>query len=501
MDGTAGCVYNDNCGNLAGRKAGERVEFNSMDFLLFFPLVSLLYFLLPQKVKWVWLLACSVYFYMCWRARYILLIGFSIAVTYAGALLIERLHKKGRRGPANWVLAAVLASNFAVLFLFKYYGFFSSVLAGASGGRLALPVLQLALPVGISFYTFQALGYAIDVYRGDLPPERNPFRYALFVTFFPQLVAGPIERATNLLPQFYQRHPFDYDRMKSGLVRMGWGFFLKVVIADRLAVLVDQVYSQAAEAPGWALALATVCFAFQIYCDFASYSTIAIGAAEVLGFRLMQNFNAPYLALSVKDFWRRWHISLSTWFKDYLYIPLGGSRRGTARTCLNLMAVFLVSGLWHGAAMTFVVWGGLHGLFQAAGVLWGRLRGPAGAKPLPAPLAWAGTFALVNLAWVFFRAEDIGQALTVLRRIFTAWGGALPGGLGLDAPDMAVGAAALALLFFADIRGQKKDLHGAVLALPLAAQWALYLGLIAAILLFGVYGPGYTTAPFIYFQF
>ncbi|WP_367925442.1 MBOAT family protein [uncultured Ruthenibacterium sp.] len=484
------------------------MQFNSIDFLIYFPIVTLLYFILPQKIKWIWLLICSVYFYMCWKAKYIILIGFSIIVTYLGALLIERLRKR-----SNWlaraVLTLVLLSNFAVLFLFKYYGFFSGLITEISQNAIALPIIQFALPVGISFYTFQALGYAIDVYRGDLAAEKNLFRYALFVCFFPQLVAGPIERATNLLPQFYERHTFDYDRMKRGLILMGWGFFQKIVIADRMAVLVDGAYEAYSTTPGSVLALATLFFSFQIYCDFASYSNIAIGAAEIMGFRLMKNFNAPYLSQSIKEFWRRWHISLSTWFKDYLYIPLGGSRKGTFRTCINILVVFLVSGLWHGAAMTFVIWGALHGFFQVIQTIWNKLnakRLSAGRRFLPPWIAQIATFLLVNLTWIFFRASSLEQAQTILKRIFTQWNGSLLTldtleTLGLDTPDLIVGILAIAILIAIDILSQKHDLRAGIMKLALPVQWLLYLGLIIAIVVFGVYGPQYETAPFIYFQF
>lgn len=484
------------------------MQFNSIDFLIFFPIVTILYFLLPQKVKWIWLLCCSVYFYMCWKAKYILLIGFSIAVTYLGALLIQ--HWKLKKPLLSKItLAGVLLSNFAVLFLFKYYGFFSELLAPVLKNQIVLPVIQIALPVGISFYTFQALGYAIDVYRGDLKAERNPFRYALFVCFFPQLVAGPIERATNLLPQFYERHSFDYDRMKRGLILMGWGFFQKIVIADRMAVLVDSAYAAYDTTAGSVLALATLFFSFQIYCDFASYSNIAIGAAEIMGYRLMKNFEAPYLAHSIKEFWRRWHISLSTWFKDYLYIPMGGSRKGTLRTCVNVMIVFLISGLWHGAALTFVVWGFLHGFFQVIQILWNRLNAQRLAEKgsfLPPWATQIGTFLLLNLTWIFFRASNLEQAGTILTKIFTEWNGNLLTletleALGLDLPDLIVGLIVVALLIGVDIVSQKKDLRAWVMSIPLPLQWTIYISLIVFIVVFGVYGPQYETAPFIYFQF
>ncbi len=343
--------------------------FNSIDFLLFFPLVTVLFFVLPQKLRVAFLLCCSMYYYMCWKAKYIVLIGFSIVVTYIGGLLIERFEKKTDKGLKKATLFFVVVSNLAVLFLFKYYNFFADTLAGVSGGRVLLPLLQFALPAGISFYTFQALGYAVDVYRGQLPAEKNPIVYALFVTFYPQLVAGPIERANNLLPQLKSKTSFRFENMRSGLLLMCWGMFQKLVLADRLALFVDGVYGQYQQANGAFLLLATVLFAFQIYCDFASYSNIARGAARVMGYELMANFDAPYLSGSVTEFWSRWHISLSKFFRDYLYIPLGGNRKGLPRTCINLMVIFLCSGLWHGANWTFVIWGALHGIARVVELL------------------------------------------------------------------------------------------------------------------------------------
>ncbi len=285
--------------------------FNSVDFLLFFPLVTALYFLLPHGARWVWLLLASYYFYMCWNARYALLIALSTLITYASGLLI---HRSGERQGLKklWVFLS-FASNLAILFFFKYFDFFldnlSAVLA-LGGIVLRRPGFDVVLPVGISFYTFQALSYTVDVYRREVEPEKNPFRYALFVSFFPQLVAGPIERSKNLLGQLYERHSFDPDRVREGLLLMLWGMFEKIVVADRLAMLVDHVYDNYAELPGAAIVVATVFFAFQIYSDFAGYSHIAIGAAQVMGFTLMENFRRPYLARSAADFWRRWHISL-----------------------------------------------------------------------------------------------------------------------------------------------------------------------------------------------
>lgn len=491
--------------------------FNSIDFLIFFPLVTLLYFALPKKVRWVWLLASSAYFYMCWKARYIVLIGFSIVVTYLGSLIIQALHKKHTRTSdrfAALALALVLLSNLSILFLFKYYGFFADTVLQLSQSKVQLPALQLLLPVGISFYTFQALGYCIDVYRGTLEAERNPFRYALFVLFFPQLVAGPIERAKNLLPQVSGTpQPFSFEEMRRGLLLMGWGLFIKMVIADRLALFVDVVYADIAQVDGAYLLVGTILFALQIYCDFNSYSTIARGAAQVMGFRLMLNFDRPYFSLSLREFWRRWHISLSSWFTDYVYIPLGGSRAGRARHLFNLLVVFFISGLWHGANWTFIIWGLWNGLWLCAETFYGkqvdllqnRLHGTARGVLLTVG-RWLYTAVLVLTGWVFFRADSLTIAVQALTRIFTHTHiGTLFSPttltLGLDAADWIVTGIALLILLFVDALSIKYDLREKALQLPLPLRWTVYLLLILIIAVFGIYGPEYNNAAFIYFQF
>ncbi len=320
--------------------------FNSFSYLIYLPVVAIIYFLLPKKLRNYWLLAASLFFYGCWRAEYLLLIVFSILATYFCSLLLEKFEGDARR--KKTVLALSFAANLAILFFFKYFNFAAATI-NALAAREAVHFLDVALPVGISFYTFQALGYTVDVYRGDIKAQHNIFTYALFVCFFPQLVAGPIERSENLLPQFETPHRFDYDEMLRGLLLILWGFFQKLMIADRLAIFVDAAFDSYETVSGWSLIIASVFFALQIYCDFASYSNIAIGSAQIMGFKLMKNFDAPYFSRSLGEFWNRWHISLSSWLRDYLYIPLGGNRRGTARRALNLLIVFLVSGLWHGA--------------------------------------------------------------------------------------------------------------------------------------------------------
>lgn len=349
--------------------------FNSLDFMIFLPIVLLVYFVIPDKIKHIWLLIVSYYFYMCWNAKYALLILFSTIITYFSGLIIEKIKRQSwdERKKLKYkkiVVALSFVINLGILFYFKYINFTLDLISKVFkliNVSISMPAFDIILPVGISFYTFQALSYTMDVYRDDIYAEKNFLRYALFVSFFPQLVAGPIERSKNLLKQLAVPHRFDFELAREGLLLMLWGFFLKIVLSDRIAIFVDTVYGDYNTYAGWYLVIATILFAFQIYCDFSGYSIIAMGAAEILGINLMENFNAPYLSTSVSEFWRRWHISLTSWFKDYLYIPLGGSRKGKIRKYLNKMTVFLVSGLWHGASISFVVWGGLNGFYQVIG--------------------------------------------------------------------------------------------------------------------------------------
>ena len=380
--------------------------FHSFSFLVFFPVVVALYFVAPPKHRPALLLAASYYFYAAWKPEYLLLIMLSTAVDYLVAL---RLGKNDSTPKRRALLLVSLGVNLGVLFVFKYLGFFSAALSAVAGtGDWSLDVL---LPVGISFYTFQTLGYTIDVYRRDREPERDLVRFALYVSFFPQLVAGPIERSTRLLPQLEKTHRFDVDRVLSGLGLMLWGLFKKMVIADRAARIVDVVYADPAQFQGPTIVVATYAFAFQIYCDFSGYSDIAVGAARVMGYDLMENFDRPYAAVSIRDFWRRWHISLSTWFRDYLYIPLGGKKRRLR----SIFVVFLLSGLWHGANWTFVVWGAYHGVLLVITLAVARVW-----KPTSRLWHWLGifvTFHLVCFGWVIFRADDLSVAMTIVSQI------------------------------------------------------------------------------------
>lgn len=502
-------------------KEGCRLLFNSLQFLIFFPIVVIGYFAIPRRIKYIWLLAASYYFYMCWNPKYALLMLLSTFITYLSGLAIDRFSRIDDAHRAAVLKKSAVAASFilnlAILVFFKYFYFiFDNIknILMLANIQIAEPAFDIVLPVGISFYTFQALSYTMDVYRGEIYAERNFGKYALFVSFFPQLVAGPIERSKNLLVQLNTPKKFEYDRARRGLLLMLWGFFQKLVIADRAAVLVNQVYNNPTAYGGMSIAIATVLFALQIYCDFSSYTDIARGAAEVMGFSLMKNFQQPYFSKSIAEFWRNWHISLSSWFKDYLYIPLGGNKRGAVRKYINVMIVFLVSGLWHGASWHFVFWGFLHGLYQILGAVTQKMRvwitdrlhilRNSHAHHLFQRLV---TFVLVCFAWIFFRAENMTVALDMVHRIFTQfdpW--ILTDGrfleLGLDGANWVVLLVSVGILFGVSVAGYlKKPLRDGVLGTNLICRWCIYFALLFAVLIFGIYGPEYSASQFIYFQF
>ena len=490
--------------------------FNSLQFIIFLPVVVLAYYIVPDRFKSLWLLAASYFFYMCWNAAYLLLILFSTLVTFLCAISLERFG--GSPGKRKLLLILSLVINLSILFFFKYFTFAAENLNSVFrhiGFSLNVPVFDVLLPVGISFYTFQALGYTIDVYRGEIAAERNFVQYALFVSFFPQLVAGPIERSGNLLHQLSVPHRADFSNILDGVYLIIWGFFLKLVLADRIAIFVDSIYGPGyAEFTGWYVALAAVLFSFQIYCDFAGYSTIAMGSAKLLGIDLMENFNAPYLSASTPEFWRRWHISLSTWFRDYLYIPLGGNRRGKLRKYLNLLITFAVSGLWHGANWGYVMWGLLNGIYQVIGGILTPIR-----KKLSSLLnlnvksigcrvvSTVFTFALISFAFIFFRASRLSPALVMVKNMFgesNPWiffdGSLLR--LGLDGADFLVLFVGLLVLFCADMMKYRGIKVRNILMREDAWFQAVIIALsVCAILVFGVWGTSYDAASFIYFQF
>lgn len=494
--------------------------FNSIQYILFLPLVLLVYYAIPDRGKTLWLLLCSYFFYMCWNAWYLLLILVSTLVTWLCALALERIDRDSsperRTRRKKLAVGLNLLINLSILFFFKYYHFALDnleALLALAHIQLHRPAFDVLLPVGISFYTFQAIGYTIDVYRGDTKAEHHFIRYALFVSFFPQLVAGPIERSGNLLSQLSVPHRLRFENLLEGLYLILWGFFLKIVLADRIAPFVDLIYGpNHADYGGLAVILATVLFAVQIYCDFAGYSTIAMGSAKMLGIELMENFNSPYLSRTSAEFWRRWHISLSSWFRDYLYIPLGGNRRGKARRALNILITFAVSGLWHGANWGFVVWGMINGIYQIVGSALKPVREKLGrALCLDADSfgyhLWQRlfTFVCITFSWVFFRARTVRVAVSMLRSMLYIKPEYLFSDIffgTLDGPSVVLLVFSLLLLLFADCmkyRGVK--LRGILMRQDWLFQ-AVFLSVsITAILLFGIWGSGYDAASFIYFQF
>ena len=401
--------------------------FNSIEFAIFLPIVFLLYWFVfnrSLKLQNIFIVVASYVFYGWWDWRFLFLIAFTSACSFGAGLLIEKYRGTPRKAKAVNVVNIVL--NLLILGIFKYYDFFVTSFADAFlGGKTEGLLLKVILPVGISFYTFQALSYSIDVYRGKLEPTRDIIQFFAFVSFFPQLVAGPIERATNLLPQFGKPRTFEYEEGIDGLRQILWGLFKKMVVADNCAIYVDQVFSTYQTHSGSTLLLAAIFFAFQIYGDFSGYSDIAIGTSKLFGIKLMRNFNVPYFSRDIAEFWRRWHISLTTWFRDYVYIPLGGSRCSKAKIIRNTLVIFLVSGLWHGANWTFIAWGAFHALLFLPLVLLGKNRKyrntVAEGHILPS-LKETGqmllTFFLVTFGWIIFRAESIGQAVSIFSRIF-----------------------------------------------------------------------------------
>lgn len=482
------------------------MSFLSPTFFLFFPVVAAVYFLLPRQARNLWLLVSSWFFYLCAGAAYFAFLLCATLLTYWGARQLARR-------PGKPLLGALLVLLFGALFLFKYLGFAFSLaeqLLTRAGLAFSAPELHLILPVGISFYLFAAAGYLIDVYRGKVPAEKNFLLCALFLSFFPHLLSGPIARAGQFLPQLRESHPFSAVRMRSGLLRFLWGAFKKLMLADRLSLLVSTVYAAPGSFGALQLLTAAVAFSVQIYCDFSAYSDMALGAAEVMGFHLMENFRTPYFSRSIGEFWRRWHISLSFWFRDYLYIPLGGNRRGTARKYGNVLIVFAVSGLWHGAALTFVTWGLLNGLYQVAGGITAPLRARVRKafrlddhRSFTALWQIFVTFCLSTVAWVFFKAASFGQALAILRGMVSGPLLVAPAlaSMGWDRAELAVAFFSFLLLLAVDIRSLSGPVRARLCARPMWV-WALStLFLLLAVVIFGVYGTGYNPQDFIYFKF
>lgn len=490
--------------------------FNSTEFFIFFPVVVTLYFLTPYNRRWIILLLASYYFYMSWKPAYTIILVASTVVDYLTGRAMGRFtdEEKDKRKPYLYIS---LFANLATLILFKYYNFFNDSareIAQGLGMNYAMPAFELLLPMGISFYTFQTMSYSIDVYHGRIKSENHLGIFALFVTFFPQLVAGPIERAENLLSQLRSSFDFDYNRVVAGLRRMAWGFFKKLVIADNLALLVNQVYNNPTDYEGITLILATIFFAFQIYCDFSGYSDIAIGAAQVMGYNLMENFRRPYFSKSIAEFWSRWHISLSSWFRDYLYIPLGGNRVIKWRWYYNLFITFLVSGLWHGANWTFIVWGALHGFYLVFAIVTAKQRDAlaraVGLTTHPMLYKWVQVFTvfvLVCFSWIFFRANSISDALYIIKYSFVGLGNISQvfAGVNLEhllfmnqgAKVFTVSVVAILIMETVHLIQRNGSVSQLIMQKPAVVRWSVYYIALIAVLLFGQFG----NQEFIYFQF
>ncbi|MEP7278874.1 MAG: MBOAT family O-acyltransferase [Bacteroidota bacterium] len=486
--------------------------FNSIEFAFFFPVVTLLFFLLPHRFRWLLLLLASCFFYMFFKPVYILILFFTIAIDYFAGIWIA--NESGRRRRKLLLLLSIVA-NVGVLAFFKYFNFLAvniNSLFGFIHVEEEVPLLKILLPIGLSFHTFQAMSYTIEVYRGNQQAERHFGIYALYVMFYPQLVAGPIERPQNILYQFYEKKKFHYENMRRGLILIAWGLVKKVVIADRLALFVNQVYNQPEGYKGIPLAIGTVFFAFQIFCDFSGYSDIAIGCAKCMGFHLMTNFNRPYQASSIAEFWKRWHISLSTWFRDYVYISLGGNRVSNRRRYFNLFVVFLLSGVWHGANWTFVLWGILHGIYL---VLEDKLyRRFTGLKEKQHGLARFGkrvvVFFLVCLAWVFFRAKNVTDSFYIFRNIFYGWTMQIKNLISNKSYERLhllyleqqglqfyLGVLFILLMILVHRLQGKQTFDNWVISRKKEERWSIYYSMVLLFILFGVFNR----SEFIYFQF
>lgn len=505
------------------------MSFCSIKFFLFLPIVTLLFYVIPNNTRInyrsIWLLITSYFFYMSWNPKYAVLILFSTVVTFYCGIVIDRfnntesINEIARTLKKRACLVTCIAINLSILLLFKYGNFILynvSFVLNNIGITSSSPTIDLLLPVGISFYTFQALGYTIDVYRQDIRAEKNFIQYALFVSFFPQLVAGPIERSGNLIKQLREPHQFDGDKVRDGLILMLYGYFMKLVIADRIAIFVDTVYADYTTYRGWYLIVATVLFGIQIYCDFNGYTLIARGAAKIMGFELMENFDAPYFASTVSEFWKKWHISLTSWFRDYLYIPLGGNRCGRLRKYINIIIVFGISGLWHGANWTFVVWGLLNGVYQIIGSVLKPIkdqiisnlrlnRYSLGHRLLQVIV----TFILVDFSWLFFRAKSISDALKIVKSIFHSnnfWVLVDHESLfkcGLDRYDFGILTISILILAFFDLLKANRIsiTRDIIYKQDLWFRWSVYIAGFLFVLIFGVWGSKYVNTAFLYFQF
>ncbi len=479
--------------------------FNSITFAIFLPIVFILYYLLPHKYRWLFLLIASYGFYMNLNVGYVFLLIFATVLTYFLALSLEKAKTCGRKRLC--LLCGIIPLIVILLFYKTANPIITQLNSMISEGRLTLqPItLRILLPAGISFYFFQSIGYLADVYHGKIPAEKHFGYYALFVSFFPQLLAGPIGRAESLLPQYKKKRPFQYDHVTYGLKQMAWGYFKKLIIADAFAGVVNKVYDNAHSYVGLVFIIVTLMFAIEIYCDFSGYSDIAIGCAKLFGIDLMTNFKSPYFSFSIREFWNRWHISLSTWFRDYVYIPLGGSRTGWVRHCFNLLVTFLVSGFWHRNKLTYIVWGGIHGLLQIIETfIYPKKKN--GVTVIRKKHWWQlpVTFILICFSWIFFRANSIEDALWVISRLF--WDASRPlnylktAVICLDMPYLTMFGMFLSVVVLGiyDYISLKQDVIQLISRQNCFIRWTVYILLLIVIALFSNKG---IATEFIYFHF
>lgn len=494
--------------------------FNSISFLIFFPVVILLYFIIPHRFRYIWLLAASYYFYMAWNPVYALLMLTSTFITYTSGILIDKANKTSGGGNAaklkNIYVSISFILNLSILFFFKYFYFAVdniNILLSALHIQLIQPKFDIILPLGISFYTMQMIAYIVDIYRGA-KAETNFIKYALFISFFPKLLAGPIERTATFLPQLQERKYFNYDNLKNGLLLMLYGYFLKMVISNRAAILVNFVFENYEAYMGLEIFVAITIYSIQIYADFFGYTCIAIGAAQTMGFTLLQNFNHPFFAVSVGDYWRRWHISLSMWLRDYIYFPLGGSRCSKIKKYRNILITFFISGLWHGANWTFIIWGMIHGLsiilddifkpvFQKIYSIFNINTQCFSFRLFQIIIA----FLIINYSRLFFRAPDIETAVIMTKQMFSVWNPWIffdnsLYDMGLSRKDFYVLCFSIIILWAVSFMQEKGiKIREELAKQNLVFRWILYWIAIFGILTFGVYGTAYNANQFIYFQF
>lgn len=479
--------------------------FNSLEFLVFFITVSILYYTIPFKYRWLLLLIASCFFYMVFKPIYILILGFTIIVDYYIGIWLGNEQNQRKR---KQIIILSLVANLGVLAVFKYYNFFIdnfNEVITIFGSSYEAPYLGILLPIGLSFHTFQAMSYTIEVYRGKFPSEKHLGIYSLYVMFYPQLVAGPIERPQNVIPQLKKNIYFKYENLSEGFKLILLGLFKKIVVADRLSYFVNSIYDTPEQYEGFATWIGTFFFCFQIYCDFSGYSDIALGTAKTMGYDLMENFKNPYYSKSISEFWKRWHISLSTWFKDYLYIPLGGNRVGRILNYRNIFIVFIISGFWHGAGWNYIFWGFLHAIFLTTGVM---IRNNFEnhisiknilLKKLVSLSKLVGTFSLVWFAWIFFRAKNWNQSIIILQGLTKIKKQQI--GIyvfGDNAQELILSFTAIGILAVIQYIGRNKRISIVLNDYGKITSWSFYLVLTFIIIIFGAF---HNSGEFIYFQF